>query len=99
MTQVPDAAAQAYELPLSGQLRMMGGAFWASPVRNRVLVLTVVLLAVIFATTYAAYLLNEWNGPFYDALARRDMPGFLHQLMVFAVIAAALTLLNVAHHC
>ncbi len=95
MTQVPDAAAQAYELPLSGQLRMMGGAFWASPVRNRVLVLTVVLLAVIFATTYAAYLLNEWNGPFYDALARRDMPGFLHQLMVFAVIALALTLLNV----
>jgi putative ATP-binding cassette transporter len=95
MTQVPDAAAQAYELPFSGQLRMMAGAFWASPVRNRVLMLTVVLLAVIFATTYATFRLNQWNGPFYDALERRDMPGFVHQLMVFAVIAIVLTLLNV----
>ena len=94
MTQVPDAA-QAYELSLSGQLRMMAGAFWASRVRNRVLVLTVLLLAVIFATTYATYRLNQWNGPFYDALERRDINGFVRQLGVFTVIAAVLTLLNV----
>lgn len=86
---------QAYELPLGGQLRMMVGAFWTAPVRNRVLVLTAALLIVIFATTYATYRLNEWNGPFYDALERRDMPEFLNQLVVFAVIALSLTLLNV----
>ncbi|MFB9947362.1 ABC transporter ATP-binding protein/permease [Rhizobium puerariae] len=89
------AALQTYELPLGGQLRMMVGAFWNAPVRNRVLVLTVALLIVIFSTTYATYRLNEWNGPFYDALERRDMPEFLHQLVVFAVIAFSLTLLNV----
>jgi putative ATP-binding cassette transporter len=88
-------AEQTYELPLSGQLRMMLQAFWSSQVRARVLVLTVALLVVIVATTYATYRLNEWNGPFYDALSRRDMPEFLHQLVVFAVIAFALTLLNV----
>ncbi len=88
-------AQQAYELPLSGQLRMMLSAFWSSPVRGRVLALTVALLIVIVATTYATYRLNEWNGPFYDALSRRDMPEFLHQLVVFAVIAFSLTLLNV----
>ena len=86
---------ETYELSLGSQLRMMGGAFWNAPVRNRVLVLTVALLAVIFATTYATYRLNEWNGPFYDALERRDMPEFLNQLVVFAVIAFSLTLLNV----
>jgi putative ATP-binding cassette transporter len=95
MTRASKAAAQAYELSFGGQLRMMISAFWNAQVRNRVLVLTVALLAVIFATTYATYKLNEWNGPFYDALERRDMPEFLNQLVVFAVIAFSLTLLNV----
>jgi len=95
MTQPPETALSTYELPLGGQLRMMIAAFWNAPVRNRVLVLTAALLVVIFATTYATYRLNEWNGPFYDALERRDMPEFLNQLVVFAVIAVSLTLLNV----
>lgn len=89
------ATPQTYELPLGGQLRMMTGAFWNAPVRNRVLVLTAALLIVIFSTTYAQYRLNEWNGPFYDALERRDMAEFLNQLVIFAVIAFSLTLLNV----
>jgi putative ATP-binding cassette transporter len=84
-----------YELPLSGQLSMMMGAFWTSPVRRQILVLTFALLVVIIATTYVTYRLNEWNGPFYDALERRDMPEFLRQLVVFAAIAFTLTLLNV----
>lgn len=95
MTQTPDPELQNYELSLGGQLKMMTSAFWNTEVRNRVLVLTVALLAVIFATTYAAYKLNEWNGPFYDALQRRDMPEFLNQLMMFGIIAFSLTLLNV----
>lgn len=95
MSQTSEGTPETYELSFGGQLRMMMAAFWASSVRNRVLVLTVALLAVIFATTYAAYRLNEWNGPFYDALERRDMPEFMRQLVVFAVIAFSLTLLNV----
>ncbi|RYE61787.1 MAG: ABC transporter ATP-binding protein/permease, partial [Oxalobacteraceae bacterium] len=87
--------AEPYELPLSGQLKMMTGAFWASPVRKPVLALTTALLCVIFATTYATYRLNQWNGPFYDALSRRDMTEFVHQLVVFGVLASLLTLLNV----
>lgn len=95
MTQPPETALQNFELSLGGQLRMMGKAFWNAPVRNRVLVLISALLIVIFATTYATYRLNEWNGPFYDALERRDMPEFLNQLVVFGIIAFSLTLLNV----
>ncbi|TDK39420.1 ABC transporter ATP-binding protein/permease [Rhizobium deserti] len=95
MNDTPDAMPQAYELSLWSQLRMMAGAFWGSRVRTKVLLLTVALLTIIFATTYAQYRLNEWNGPFYDALERRDMAEFLDQLVVFAVLALSLTALNV----
>lgn len=95
MSKAAAAASEPYELPLSGQLRMMIGAFWASPVRRHLLLLAAALLIIIIATTYATYRLNEWNGPFYDSLERRDMAGFLQQLGVFAIIAISLTLLNV----
>ncbi|AYD02247.1 ABC transporter ATP-binding protein/permease [Neorhizobium sp. NCHU2750] len=95
MSEPSAAPTEPYELSLSGQLRMMTAAFWASPVKRQLVVLAVALLVIIIATTYATYRLNEWNGPFYDALERRDMAGFLTQLGVFGVIAFCLTLLNV----
>jgi vitamin B12/bleomycin/antimicrobial peptide transport system ATP-binding/permease protein len=95
MSNAAAAATEPYELPLSGQLRMMMAAFWASPVRRHLVMLAIALLIIIIATTYATYRLNEWNGPFYDALERRDMAGFLKQLGVFGIIAFCLTLLNV----
>lgn len=95
MSKAAAAATEPYELPLSGQLRMMMRAFWASPVRRHLVILAIALLIIIIATTYATYRLNEWNGPFYDALERRDMAGFLRQLGVFGIIALSLTLLNV----
>lgn len=86
---------QQKELEFYGQLRLMASAFWRSPVRNRVLVLSFGLLAIILLTTYAQYLLNQWNVPFYNALERRDLGAFFEQLKVFAVIAGSLLLLNV----
>ena len=40
--------------------------------------------------------LNAWNQPFYDAVERRDLDGFFHELGVFAVLACILLVLNVA---
>ena len=40
--------------------------------------------------------LNRWNEPFYDAIERRDLAAFFHQLMVFAAIAGVLLLFNVS---
>ena len=79
----------------SAQLRLMAGAFWDSAVRNRVLVLTFALLAIILSTVYAQYRLNQWNTPFYNALEQRDLAAFLKQLQIFFVIAGALLILNV----
>lgn len=54
------------------------------------------LFIVIGATAYAQIRLNAWNQPFYDALARKDLSSVAHELIVFAYIACALLILNVA---
>ncbi|WP_028746477.1 ABC transporter ATP-binding protein/permease [Rhizobium mesoamericanum] len=84
-----------YDLSLGYRLRVMFSAFWHSPVRGRVLVIALALIAIILATAYATVILNQWNAPFYDSIARRDLHGFFHQLKVFALIAGMLLLLNV----
>ncbi|MBB3316349.1 MULTISPECIES: ABC transporter ATP-binding protein/permease [unclassified Rhizobium] len=84
-----------YDLSLGYRLKVMFSAFWHSPVRGKVLVIAPALIGIILATAYATVILNQWNAPFYDSIARRDLPGFFHQLKVFAVIAGILLLLNV----
>ncbi|WP_234902599.1 ABC transporter ATP-binding protein/permease [Agrobacterium larrymoorei] len=85
----------SFDLSFSAQLGMMGRAFWGSPVRYRLILLACALLTIILVTAYGQIKLNEWNAPFYNALERRDLSAFLHQLQVFAVIAGSLLLLNV----
>lgn len=53
------------------------------------------LVAVVGVTAYAQILLNAWREPFYDALTRKDLDGFLTQLGVFFSLAAFLLVLNV----
>jgi putative ATP-binding cassette transporter len=77
------------------QLSMMFRALLASHVRNTLFVLGALLVAVIGLTAYGQIRLNDWNQPFYDALSHRYFAGFVQQLGVFAVIAAALLILNV----
>lgn len=81
---------------LLSQLDMMVRAMLASPLRNRLFGIGGAIFLVVVATTYAQIRLNSWNRPFYDALARRNLHGFFIQLIVFAVIAGILLVLNVA---
>ena len=80
---------------LAAQLMGMAAALWQSRQRTKITLLLVALVAVVGATAYAQIRLNAWNQPFYDALARKDMPEFLTQLGVFAVVAGSLLVLNV----
>jgi vitamin B12/bleomycin/antimicrobial peptide transport system ATP-binding/permease protein len=64
--------------------------------RTKILLLGVALVVVIAATAVTQIRLNAWNRPFYDALARKDLHGFVVQLAVFCIIAGALLVLNVA---
>jgi len=78
------------------QLGMMIRALWGAPVRNTLLLLSGALLVDVAVTAYGQIRLNSWNKPFYDALSHRELAKFLSQLGVFAVIAGALLVLNVA---
>jgi putative ATP-binding cassette transporter len=69
---------------------------WVSQTRGALAWLWAALVVVVGATAYGQIELNAWNKPFYDALTRRDLDDFLHQLGVFAFIASALLVLNVA---
>ncbi|RTM05534.1 MAG: ABC transporter ATP-binding protein/permease [Hyphomicrobiales bacterium] len=80
---------------LREQLATIRLGLTASPVRKKLLWAWAGIIAVIVATSIGQVLLNRWNQPFYDALARRDMQGFLYQLVVFAIIAGGLLVLNV----
>jgi putative ATP-binding cassette transporter len=84
------------EASLLSQLDMMLRALWGSPARGAIAAITGAAIAVVVASAYGQVRLNRWNQPFYDALSRRNMHGFAIQLGVFAVIAGALLLLNVA---
>ncbi|MER8370014.1 ABC transporter ATP-binding protein/permease [Mesorhizobium sp. M0306] len=102
MADLPDVEASAQKLATSieasslrEQLATIKLALTTSPVRRQLFWAAIGIVAVIVASSIGQILLNRWNQPFYDALARRDMPAFLHQLLVFAGIAGGLVVLNV----
>src|ERR1700675_3502963 len=78
---------------LAPQMRMMLLTFWASPQRNKILLLGIALVAVIGATAFGQVRLNAWNQPFYDALSHKDLHGFIAQLSVFGLLAGVLLVL------
>jgi putative ATP-binding cassette transporter len=84
------------KLRLAPQLLMMMRVLLASPERTKILLLAAAVAGVIGATAAGQIRLNAWNQPFYDAIQRKDIDTFLHQLVVFAVIAGVLLCLNVA---
>ena len=88
-----NAEAQARLIP---QMTMMSRALWESPLRATLLTFGAAVLVIILVTAYGQIRLNSWNQPFYDALSRRNLRDFVHQLAVFGVIAGSLLALNVA---
>ena len=78
------------------QLREFLVALWLSPGRRSLARLIIGTVLVICATAAAQVGLNAWNRPFYEAIAKRNFPAFLDQLLVFAAIAGGLLVLNVA---
>lgn len=80
----------------ASEIRIVLGALGESAERFVLGCAGVSLVIVIGATAYAQIRLNAWNQPFYDALARKDISAVTRELMVFAYIACALLVLNVA---
>ena len=82
--------------PLVRALRAFVGTLWSTAGRRTLIFLTVATVLVICATVAAQLALNAWNRPFYNAIQERNLSEFLHQSLVFVVIAGTLLVLNVA---
>jgi putative ATP-binding cassette transporter len=78
------------------QVRSLFSALTGSPGRKKLILLAVGLLVVIGATVVAQLRLNAWNKPFFDAIEHKDIGAFGMQLLIFAIIAGSLLILNVA---
>lgn len=90
-----DGTTDAADPGFRTQLSQIGAALRQSGFRATVISLGIALIVIILATAYGQVALNRWNVPFYDAIQRRDLGGFLDQLKAFGLIAGALLLLNV----
>ena len=78
------------------QLYGLARATFSGRIGKTLIALMAAAFVVIGGTAYAQIRLNIWNKPFYDALSRRDLHEFTLQLGVFFILAAWLTVLNVA---
>ena len=92
----PDTKPQAENDGIVSHLKAILEVFRGSRRRGAFLWLGAGLVLVVGATVYGQIRLNAWSRPFYDALSRKDLSGFMSQLFVFVVIAGALLVLNVA---
>jgi putative ATP-binding cassette transporter len=81
---------------LPSEILRLAAVYWASRERKRLVLLGVGIFLVIATTARVQVRLNAWNQPFYDALTRKNLADFVHQLGVFAILAAMLLALNVA---
>lgn len=54
------------------------------------------ILVILVGNMFGQVRLNQWNGAFFDAVAKRDASTFFNQLLIFLVIVAVLLALVVA---
>lgn len=62
--------------------------YWVSEdrLKGRLLLATIVGLAL--AQVYLSVLFNNWNAEFYNSLQDKNLPEFMHQLVIFCLLAA-----------
>ena len=70
-------------------------ALWRSRSRLRIILLAAGIAVALIANMVGQIKLNEWNGPFFDAIQQRNIGGLGHQLLIFLVIVGVLLALVV----
>lgn len=89
-------AAVQFDERLGHHLYTLASSIHRTPGHLRLYLMATLAVVVIVLTAGMQVVLNAWNQPFYDAIARKATGEFLHQLMVFFGIAAILLVLNVS---
>ncbi len=76
-------------------VRQVVGRMGGSPDEKALAWLVGGLVGIIVSNMLGQIWLNQWQGTFYDALERRDWPGFVHETLRFLLIAGTLLVLVV----
>lgn len=92
----PGTAPLPMPFGVIGHIRQVVGRMSGSPDRRALFWLVTSLVVVIVSNIGGQLWLNEWQGQFYDALERRDWPGFVHEALNFLKIAGTLLVLVVS---
>lgn len=88
--------AQMRDFDLTRDLLLFARVLRGAPGGRRVMAIFVASIVVTIGNMVGQVWLNEWNGQFFDALARKEMAEFLRHLWMFVVIVAVLLALTVA---
>src|SRR5664279_4684752 len=91
------AAAQMQDFDLARDLTLFARVLRRAEGGRHVVAIFVASTAVTIANMFGQVRLNEWNGQFFDAVGRKDLSGFVHDLWTFLVIIAVLLALTVAN--
>jgi putative ATP-binding cassette transporter len=90
------AAAPVQDFDLPRDVALFARVLRRAEGGRRVVAIFVVSIAVTIANMSGQVRLNQWNGEFFDAVGRKDLSGFVHDLLTFLVIIAVLLALTVA---
>ena len=90
------AATPMQDFDLARDLSLFARVLRRAEGGQRVVAIFVVSIAVTIANMLGQVRLNKWNGQFFDAVGRKDLSGFVHDLWTFLVIIAVLLTLTVA---
>jgi putative ATP-binding cassette transporter len=80
---------------LSRDLALFARVLGRAPGGRRVMAIFAAIIVVTMGNMAGQVWLNEWNGRFFDALARRELTEFLLLLWTFLIIIAVLLALTV----
>lgn len=69
---------------------VLAKTLWRSRYRLGVTLLAAGILIVLVGNMFGQIYLNDWNGAFFDAIAKRNLGELGHQLLIFAGIVAFL---------
>lgn len=88
--------AEMRDFDLARDLALFARVLRRAPGGQRVMAIFVASIVVTIGNMVGQVWLNEWNGQFFDALARKELAEFLLLLWTFVIIIAVLLALTVA---
>ncbi|MFN4277671.1 MAG: ABC transporter ATP-binding protein/permease [Ferrovibrio sp.] len=94
---VPTEKPPVSSIGLTTDFLHLARPYWGGPERWTAWFLLIAIVVLAVAQVLLAIRLNLWNADLFDALERRSMEGFMHQVLVFVLIVLGTMAVNAVH--